>query len=48
MDILPAEELIVFSMCTAQNTYWSKCFFGGAVKAVDKDETYFMAILVFR
>lgn len=45
MDILPVEELIVFFMCTAQNIYWSKCVF--AVKAVDKDETYFMAILVF-
>jgi hypothetical protein len=32
-------------MCTAQNIYWNKYFF--AVKAVDKDETYFMAILVF-
>jgi len=46
MDILPVEELIVFSMCTAENIYWSKCFF--AVKAVDKDETCFMAILVFQ
>jgi hypothetical protein len=46
MDILPIEELIVFSMCTAQNIYYSKCFF--AVKAVDKDEIYCMAILVFQ